>query len=193
MNETEGPWTGLGSAGSRRLAQTAFGQGAGAWSVVQAARLIAAVANGGDYIRCPASMLLAQPCEKKHIIPAESSMAPILSGMQGVMQSGTGAKLSKVAGVRIYGKTGTADAPGTLPEKPWGLRPGQLSTPHSWFVAIAEPATASACADATAGRYVIATVVPHGGFGASAAGPLAISAIKELQTQGYLPAAPPSK
>ncbi len=185
--ETDGAFTGLGAAGSRRLAQTGFGQGAGSWNVTQAARLVGAVANGGTYRRCPPDMLLGAACTANALLDSPSGLAPVLAGMEGVMRSGTGARLPKVPGVRVYGKTGTADAPGTRDEAPWKIRPAQTTLPHSWFVAIAEPDAATSCAPDTAGRYVVAAVVPHGGFGASAAGPLALAAIKELRALGFLP------
>ncbi len=190
LAESEGPYTGIGEAGSRRLAQTGFGQGAGSWSVMQAARVVAAVANGGNYLRCSADMRLGEPCTTVAILAPGASTVPILAGMKGVMDRGTGAKLAKVPGVRLYGKTGTADAPGTRAEAAWGIRAGKATTPHSWFVAIAEADDAEPCA-AAGQRYVVASVVPHGGFGAAAAGPLAVEAVRALQAQGYLPAPAP--
>ena len=188
-DETDADFTGLGSAGSRRLAQTGFGQGAGSWNVTQAARLVGAVANGGVYRRCPPDLLLGGTCTASALLDDPAPLEAILSGMRGVVASGTGARLQKVPGVRIYGKTGTADAPGTRDEKPWKIKPGQETRPHSWFVAIAEPDAAEACDPAVPGRYVVTAVVPHGGFGGSAAGPLVVDAIEVLQSKGYLPAA----
>lgn len=192
LDERDGAFTGLGEAGSRRLAQTGFGQGAGSWNVTQAARLVSAVADGGVYRRCPAGMQLGVACTNTSLLPEGTSVAPILAGMDGVMKRGTGAGLPKVPGVHIYGKTGTADSPGTRDERPWGIRPGELGAPHSWFVAIAEPQDAADCAPSLAGRYVVAAVVPHGGFGASAAGPLAIDTIRALQDVGHLPKPAPA-
>ncbi len=186
LAEKDGPYTGIGEAGSRRLAQTGFGQGAASWSVMQAARLVAAVANGGNYLRCPASMELGATCPAVALLPPGTSTAPILAGMKGVVDRGTAARLAKVPGVRLYAKTGTADAPGTKAEVPWGIKPGKATTPHSWLVAIAEGEELADCA-AGGQRYAIAAVVPHGGFGASAAGPLVIDAVKALQGEGYLP------
>jgi cell division protein FtsW (lipid II flippase) len=188
-SESDGLFTGLGEAGSRRLAQTGFGQGAGSWNVTQAARLLGAVANGGIYRRCSSDMLLTGACTELSVVDSPDSLAPILAGMRGVMMSGTGARLKKIPGVRVYGKTGTADAPGTRDEAPWKIKPAQTTAPHSWFVAIAEPGGTPACTTGTSGRYVVAAVVPHGGFGASAAGPLAIAAIEALQDREYLPRA----
>lgn len=195
LTEVESPWTGLGSPGSRRLALTGFGQGAGSWSPVQAARLLGVIASGGFYRRCAPDMQLEDPCTSVPILPDGADVSAILAGMQGVMQRGTGASLAKkypVPGVRVYGKTGTADAPGTEDEAAYGIRKGQQGlAPHSWFVAIAEPSSAPACGDAQpddlAGRYVLAAVVPHGGYGAAAAGPLVMGMVRSMQSLGYLP------
>ena len=192
LDEAETPWTGVGTAGSRRLALTGFGQGAASWNVTQAARVVATVANGGTYRRCPPDMGLGAPCEAIPLATDPTALAPVLAGMRGVMERGTGRSLPGVLGVRLYGKTGTADAPGTADEAPWGIRRGQATAPHSWFVAIAEPDEGPACGDARPGRYVVAAVVPHGGFGAQAAGPLAVEAVRALATQGYLRRAEPT-
>ena len=186
LAEKDGLFTGLGEGGSRRLAQTGFGQGAGSWSPMQAARLVAAIANGGSYLRCPSTMEMGADCERTELLPPGSTLEPILAGMRSVMLRGTGSKLGTLAGVRVYGKTGTADAPGTRDEAAWGIRPGGETKPHSWFVAIAEPSSSPECANGGE-RYVVAAVVPHGGFGASAAGPLAMEAIRALQAESYLP------
>lgn len=187
LDETDGAFTGFGAAQSRRLAQTGFGQGAGSWNVTQAARLVATLANGGTYFRCPPDMQLSATCTAIPILEPGASTAPILAGMRGVIDRGTGARLPKLDGVRLYGKTGTADAPGTRVEAPYGIRPAAETEPHSWFVAIAEPADAADCGGATAGRYVVAGVVPHGGFGAQAAGPMVIEVVKAMQELDYLP------
>lgn len=189
LAESDGEFTGIGVAGSRRLAQTGFGQGAGSWNVTQAARVVGAIANGGAYLRCPPDMLLDAPCERIPLLDTPDATAPILAGMRGVIERGTGRGLPKVPGVRLYGKTGTADAPGTRDERPWGIRPGASTPPHSWFVAIAEPDGAPDCGAGTAGRYVVAGVVPHGGFGAAAAGPMVVQVVRDMQELGLLGAA----
>jgi cell division protein FtsI/penicillin-binding protein 2 len=190
LEETDGELTGLGAPGSRRLAQTGFGQGAGSWSVTQAARFVGALANGGNYLACPADMRLDATCASTRILADADTAAPILAGMRGVMERGTGASLPRVPGVRLYGKTGTADARGTVDERPWGIEPGQQTAPHSWFAAIAEPEETLECGAARMPRYVVVAVVPHGGFGSKAAGPLALSAVTSLQRHGYLGAPP---
>jgi cell division protein FtsI/penicillin-binding protein 2 len=158
---------------------------------MQAARVVGAVANGGKYLRCPSTMELGAACATTELLPPGVTLEPVLAGMRAVMKSGTGARLKSPAGVRVYGKTGTADAPGTRDEAPWGIKKGATTRPHSWFVAIGEPDASPECAP-LGSRYVVAAVVPHGGFGASAAGPLAMKALTALQTHGYLPPAAPA-
>ena len=106
--------------------------------------------------------------------------------MRRVVTAGTGARLTSPAGVRVYGKTGTADVRGFTGEQPWGIAPKQVAAPHSWFVAFAEPASAAEGEPIVAGRLAIAVVVPRGGTGASAAGPLAMQILDAAHALGYL-------
>jgi cell division protein FtsI/penicillin-binding protein 2 len=173
-----------GPAGSRQLASTAFGQGAMVMSVMQAARLVGAIANGGRYFTCP--LEVGGTCQRATVIDDPESLRPIIAGMRRVMTHGTGARLTTPAGVRVYGKTGTADVRGFVGEAPWGIAPAQMAAPHSWFVAFAEPASAREGEPLTPRRLAIAVVVPRGGTGASAAGPLAIQILEAAVELGYL-------
>ena len=174
-----------GAAGSRQLASTAFGQGVMVTSAMQAARLVGAIANGGHYRRCAPTMELAAPCSDTVIVDDPATLAPVVAGMRRVMTAGTGGRLVAPANVRVYGKTGTADVRGFLGEEPFGIRPGQEAAPHSWFVAFAEPSTVPE-GSWPRGRIAIAVVVPRGGTGASAAGPLAMQILAVVQQLGYL-------
>ena len=176
-----------GPAGSRQLASTAFGQGAMAMNVLQAARLAAAIGAGGVYRKCPASLELAAPCQERRIVDDPAALTPILAGMRRVMTEGTGARLETVPGARIYGKTGTADTPPFRGEELYGSAAG-TPPPHSWFVALVEPESAPECAPSAPGRIAIAVVVPRGGIGSQRAGPIAIEIVKSLVRLGYLPA-----
>ena len=175
-----------GAAGSRELASTAFGQGASAFSVMQAARMVATVGAGGVYRRCPNSMELGAPCEERLLVDDPKKVAPILAGLRAVMEpGGTGARLEEPRGLRVYGKTGTADDPGKAEETPWGVVQGdEGAAPHSWFVALAEPSAASECDPVVPGRLAVAVVVPRGGAGSRAAGPAAMEILAAAQFLG---------
>jgi penicillin-binding protein 2 len=131
-------------------------------------------------------MELAAKCETRSLIGDASAVQPIVDGMRRVMTNGTGARLSPPSGVRVYGKTGTADVRGFAGEERWGIGRAQVAAPHSWFVAFAEPDTAPKGAAAAPGRIAIAVVVPRGGTGASAAGPLAMQILGAARELGYL-------
>ncbi|HWO24661.1 MAG TPA: FtsW/RodA/SpoVE family cell cycle protein [Kofleriaceae bacterium] len=175
-----------GKPGSRQLASTAFGQGAMVMNVVQAARLVAAIAGGGRYVRCPPTLEHVAPCAEVTLVEDPEQLRPILDGMRRVMTAGTGARLTPPAGVRAYGKTGTADVRGFAGEEPFGIAPAAPAAPHSWFVAFAEPASAAEGAPRSPGRLAVAVVVPRGGTGASAAGPLAMQILAAARELGYL-------
>jgi cell division protein FtsW (lipid II flippase) len=175
-----------GAAGTRQLASTAFGQGAMVMSVMQAARLVAAIAAGGRYRKCPPTMELGATCAELSLISDPAALGPVLEGMRRVMTAGTGAGLVSPAGVRVYGKTGTADVRGFAGEEPFGIARAATAAPHSWFVAFAEPATVAELSPAASKRLAIAVVVPRGGTGASAAGPLAMRILTAAHDLGYL-------
>lgn len=173
-----------GAAGSRQLASTAFGQGAMVANTMQAARLVAAIAAGGRYRSCPPAMLLDAPCPEAILVDDPAALATVIAGMRGVMTNGTGAGLRAPAGLRVYGKTGTADVRGFAGEEPFGIARAQVAAPHSWFVAFAESAARE---PAMTGRIAVAVVVPRGGTGASAAGPIAMDLLAAAKRLGYLP------
>jgi cell division protein FtsW (lipid II flippase) len=175
-----------GKPGSRQLASTAFGQGAMVMSVMQAARLTAAIAGGGRYVRCPPTMEHDVPCAEVALVEDPEQLRPVIAGMRRVMTAGTGMRLAAPAGVRAYGKTGTADVRGFVGEEPFGIAPAAPAAPHSWFVVFAEPASVAEGAPRAPGRLAVAVVVPRGGTGASAAGPLAMQILAAARELGYL-------
>ena len=89
--------------------------------------------------------------------------------LRSVVTSGTG-RGADVPGLDVCGKTGTAQAPG--------------GDDHAWFVCMAPQAKP---------RLVVTVLVEHGGFGAEAALPVAVSLLKKAQETGWLPAAPGAK
>jgi penicillin-binding protein A len=112
-------------------AQVAFGQGQVVSNVFQMALVSAAVANDGEVmdptlvreIRSSDGVLLdtANPRVRERAIPEET--ANDLGGMmESVVQDGNLVN-AQVAGMRVAGKTGTAEAP--------------EGEPHSWFISYA--------------------------------------------------------
>jgi transpeptidase family protein len=161
-------------------------------SVSQGARIAATVGAGGVYRRCPPSLELKAKCEDRVVVDDPAKVGPILSGMFKVMEAGTGAYLKEPPGVRVYGKTGTADSIGIKDEKPWGVEFGVFGRPHSWFIAIAEPADATLCEPTNPRRLAVAVVIPRSATGASVAGPAAMEILAAAQANGYFPIAQPA-
>ncbi|MEQ1568295.1 MAG: FtsW/RodA/SpoVE family cell cycle protein [Myxococcota bacterium] len=175
-----------GPAESRTLASTAFGQGSAAMSPIQAARMVAMIGGGGVYRRCSPDLALTGPCEATVLVPDERSLVPILAGMQAAMTRGTGRGLA-IDGVRVYGKTGTADAIGVEAEGAYGIAAGDRDAPtHSWFVAFAEPEETAPCEPRTGERLAVAVLISRGGSGRGAAAPAAIDLLRSARDLGYL-------
>ncbi len=176
-----------GKAGSRELAETAFGQAAALVSVSQLARVGGTVASGGIYRKCgPGMELEGAPCEERKILAQPGLAVPILSGMEQVVQAGTARGLEKPPGIRIYGKTGTADAIGTKDEIVFGVPYNEWGPPNSWFLGIAEDEHAQPDQAIFPHRIVTAVVVPRGGLGARVSGPAAMEVLAAVHSLGYI-------
>jgi cell division protein FtsI/penicillin-binding protein 2 len=183
-----------GSPRTRLLASSSFGQGALAMSVLQAGRMAAAIGREGRYLVCSPHVRKGAPCEERELLPrtaaAREGNRRILAGMRQAMEKGTGRTLepSTPKGVRVYGKTGTAEAPALRDETPYGFRRGQEKglKSHSWFVAIAEPESNPEASTRAPGRLAVAVVVPRAGLGSTAAGPAAMTIISAAEALGYL-------
>jgi cell division protein FtsW (lipid II flippase) len=180
-----GAWYDPGKPGSRDLALTAFGQHASMMSVWQAARMVGAIGGGGVYRKCPPSMERGAACEEKPLVPDPQLVCPILAGMQAVMTRGTADGLTARPGIlppglRVYGKTGTADAVGIVEERPWGVAVGDYGKPHSWFVALAEPANVPECSATAPKRLGLSLVIPRSGRSALYAAPAAAELIQAM-------------
>jgi len=188
-------WYDPGKPGSRDLALTAFGQHASMMSVSQAARIGGTIGGGGVNRRCPPTMELGATCEQKQLLDDPSLMIPVLSGMEQVVLAGTARGIATnpglPPGLRVYGKTGTADSIGIEEEKPWGVQVGVYDRPHSWFVAMGEPNDIPACQPNVPKRLVVAVVIPRGGLGSLGAAPAAAEIINAAHKLGLFGAAPP--
>jgi len=100
------------------------------------------IAPTGELLRSARPQGRAIGIERKHI-------QTVKVAMRQVMTSGTGAGLV-LPGVRLAGKTGTAEAGGE---------------PHSWFICFAPY---------DAPRFAVAVIVEHAGHGSKVAGPIAL-------------------
>ena len=159
----------------------AIGQGYILVTPLQMARMIAAVANGGDlYVPLLAQRVKEAEGERERIYrPQKAGRLPlrpsvleeIRRALVGVVaeERGTG-KAARIEGVRVAGKTGTAQV-SKMGEK--RLKPEELPyelRDHAWFVAYAP---------ADDPKIAVAVLVEHGGHGGSAAAPLAREVIKK--------------
>ena len=135
---------------------------------MQAAQMIAAVANGGTFYRPYYISRIVKPdgTENFHAKPEilgraemkEETLALIREALSAVVYEGTG-YMSQIKGVKMYGKTGSAQNP--------------HGEDHAWFVAYGtlggEPA-----------RVAVAVLVEHGAHGATEAAPIAKAVIEAV-------------
>lgn len=156
------------------LGQTAFGQGQLAATPLEMALVAATVANGGRLAPPHLALeavgpdgatrdLRPSPAAARQVIRSESA-AELVDMMERSVDHAY-AQRARMPGVRVAGKTGTAEA-------------GEGKTPHSWFVGFAP---------ADKPRVAVAVILEHRGSGAEAA---TIAAQKVLQTAlvAYKPA-----
>ena len=103
----------------------------------------------------------------------------VLRGMKGAATYGTAAAISKGAGYTIAGKTGTAQVFTVgQNEKYVEKNVAERLRDHAWFIAFAP---------AEAPRIAIAVLVENGGFGATAAAPIARKVLDAFLLEGEVP------
>ncbi|MDT8901500.1 peptidoglycan D,D-transpeptidase FtsI family protein [Anaeroselena agilis] len=148
----------FGRLGDGDLAQTGIGQGSLLVTPLRMAMLAATFANRGTLLKpflvsrvtAPDGAVLRQFGSTEFAAPTSPATAAEVSRMmQQVVSGGTG-YAARVAGVKVAGKTGTA-------ENPHGAS-------HAWFIGFAP---------ADAPEIAIAVVVENGGSGGEAAAPIA--------------------
>ncbi|MBL8811357.1 MAG: hypothetical protein JNM43_14390, partial [Planctomycetaceae bacterium] len=146
---------------------------------LQMARLMAFVANGGwlvtprfvshdEQSRHIQDNVTALTSEDRIRLPGitEEHLRAVRSGLIAAVEEpiGTGFKTIRVPGIRIAGKTGTAEAGPGKPD-------------HAWFAGFFP---------ADAPEYVIVVTLEHGGSGSKAAGPLAREVIRSMLERGLI-------
>ncbi len=143
-----------------------IGQGETLMTPIQAAGMIAAVANGGVFhrpyyvdkiVRSDGQLLYRGKSEVlSRVELKDETWALIREGLHSVVSEGTG-QAAKITGAEIYGKTGSAQNP--------------QGKDHAWFVAYATVGDQPA-------KIAVAVLVEHGVHGASAAAPIAKAVIE---------------
>ena len=150
----------------------AIGQGYVLVSPLQLAVMTSRIASGRDLLP---SLMFGQPKPLGAALPfTPEQLAVTRDGMFRVVNGHGTAAASRlpVEGVTMSGKTGTAQVRKLLSRGGGGDWKGR---DHSWFICFAP---------SEAPRYAMAVVVEHGGFGASAAAPIA----KDVMTCLFDPA-----
>jgi penicillin-binding protein 2 len=143
-----GKWVGVGAGGE--ALNLAIGQGGNSQTILSMARFYAALATDGTE---PDSLRLAQrPTKRTRIIElTQEQIHDLRTAMEGVTEEGGTAASAALQGVKIAGKTGTAQS-GTFVE-------GKEQN-HAWFAGIAPSQDA---------KIVVVVFIQFGGHGTRAA------------------------
>ena len=164
-----------------------IGQGYSAFTPMQLAHAIATIANDGVAIRphLVRSVTGASGGENRPVAPANEArpawnpenIAFIKRSLEGVAIEGTSARVFAKASYTSAGKTGTAQVFSLKGEKYVEGRVAERLRDHAWYIAYA-PADKPTIA--------LAVLVENGGFGATAAAPIARAAF-DYHLLGKLP------
>jgi penicillin-binding protein 2 len=171
--------------------QMGIGQGPISWTPLHAADTYATLARGG--VRVAPRIVMGQG--RSEPVDLELDSSAVAEAMDGLRRAvgedlGTGHHISidgvrevifNAPGVRVWGKTGTADAPAIRidPDGPDGPQPVQTMADgdHSWFVVMV---------GRDRPRYIISVIVEYGGSGGKVSGPVTNQIIHALIAEGYL-------
>ena len=164
----------------------AIGQGPITWSPLHAAAAYATLARGGLW-RSP-SLLLGATQQETDLKLDPIGVQFVIDGLHDSLNKeyGTGSLLSygvqgsesifNVPGVKLWGKTGTAQAP---PYYPTPDSKEIRGLDHAWFLVMAGQA------DESTPSVIIAVLVENGGSGGRVAGPIANQVVHALRHEGY--------
>jgi len=154
---------------------TSIGQSYVLVTPLQVARLISVVFNGGKVYQPRIVKWIGNEEQEttsvliRELKVKKSSLELIKSGLVAVVnETGGTASISRIKGVTVAGKTGTAQVVGK--ERVSAGESSDEYKDHAWFVGIAP---------AENPRIAVAALIEHGEHGGSAAGPLARDLIKQ--------------
>lgn len=172
--------------------QMGIGQGPITWTPLHAANAYATLARGGVWIS-PRLVADASREEPRDLGLDSASVSAAIEGLRRSVgeDQGTGHHITidgskipifGVKDVKIWGKTGTAQAPkvvGEDPDGPNGPLRGEVleEGDHSWFVVMV---------GRDRPRFVISVVIDFGGSGGKVSGPIVDQIIRALIEEGYL-------
>jgi peptidoglycan glycosyltransferase len=139
-------------------AQTAFGQGPASSNAFEMALVAATIANDGKMmeprlvreIRSPDGIILDRPAPSVRHEPLSAETARTLNGMMQKVVTEGGLTTAEIPGVKVAGKTGTAEV--------------AAGAPHSWWITFAP---------ADDPEIAVCAMVENGGEGDDAALPIA--------------------
>ncbi|HZO10047.1 MAG TPA: penicillin-binding protein 2, partial [Myxococcota bacterium] len=169
----------------------AIGQGYDLVTPLQLAVAYAALSNGGKVVK--PRLVLSRRDASGEVVPephaepraeidfSEAALHPVLDGLEAVVEEGggTGGR-SRVPGVRVGGKTGTAQAVGLKHTE--DMKESEIPIryrDHAWFVAFAP---------VDAPEIAVAVLNEHGGHGGSAAAPIAQKILQRyFEKRGMVP------
>ncbi|MFO0784333.1 MAG: penicillin-binding transpeptidase domain-containing protein [Phycisphaerales bacterium] len=173
-----------------------IGQGPIGWTPLQAANAYATLARGG--VIKDATVLRTQPAGRPPRRTGDLDLVPLSCdrAMEGLRQAveatwgtgyqvkysdGTKERVVRAPGVKVWAKTGTAQAPAMrLPAKDGAESTVIRGLEHGWFVGLVGNAGENRP------RYAVAVVLENGGSGGKSAGPIANGVIQALVAEGYL-------
>ncbi|MGD8318032.1 MAG: penicillin-binding transpeptidase domain-containing protein, partial [Myxococcales bacterium] len=161
---------------------TAIGQGNTRVTVLQLAMAYAAIANGGTLyvpqvlqnVKAPDGSLSEtfQPRVKRDVRIASEHLAFIRRALVDVVQKegGTAYRARNEDGIRIGGKTGTAQVVSRRGRNDQSSNAWYLDRSHGWFAGFAP---------AEDPQVAFAVLVEHGGSGGASAAPIATSVMQQ--------------
>ena len=150
-------------------ANFSIGQGYLQVTPIQALQMITAIATGGKILEPhlvdKINGVIVGECHSKPVAISPEDLKSVKEGLDQVVNSGTGTgRLARVPGVRIAGKTGSAQA-------------GREKKTHAWFVGYAPEKDP---------KVAMVIFLEHGGHGGVEAAEIAHALFRHLKESGYL-------